>query len=171
MKKCLISGSFDPITCGHIDIIEKALAMSNKVVVGVFNNEEKTYLFNLNERVQLCKLALEKYDNVEVVGDSGMVFEFCNKYDIDIIIRGFRNNVDYAYETEMAKFNYDKCGVKTILLPADKKFDNRSSTIARELILQEKQNFAQNNVEEINAELNKYLPASVLSLIRRKNNE
>lgn len=171
MKKCLISGSFDPITYGHIDIIQKALKMFNKVVVCVFNNEEKSYLFDLDKRVELCKLALAKYENVEVMGDSGMVFEFCKKNNIDAIVRGFRNSKDYAYETEMAEFNYKNCGVMTYLLPADKKFDFISSTTARELILQEKQFFAQNNLVEKNTALNNYLPVEVLCGIRRKNYE
>ncbi len=131
MKKCLVSGSFDPITKGHIDIIKKAADMCDNVIVGVFNNEEKEYLFDLSARVKLCDLACEEMPNVQVVGDSGMVCDFCKLNDIDFIVRGFRNKVDYEYETQMAKFNFQHSGVITYLLPASEKFDDISSSRAR----------------------------------------
>ncbi len=131
MKKCLVSGSFDPITKGHIEIIKKACDMCDNVIVGVFNNEEKEYLFDLSARVKLCRLACEEMPNVQVVGDSGMVCDFCKANNIDLIVRGFRNKVDYEYETQMAKYNFQHSGVITYLLPASEKFDDISSSKAR----------------------------------------
>lgn len=131
MKKCLVSGSFDPITKGHIEIIKKACDMCDNVIVGVFNNEEKEYLFDLSARVKLCGLACEEMPNVQVVGDSGMVCDFCKANNIDLIVRGFRNKLDYEYETQMAKYNFQHSGVITYLLPASEKFDDISSSKAR----------------------------------------
>lgn len=131
MKKCLVSGSFDPITNGHIDIIKKACEMCDNVIVGVFNNEEKEYFFDLDTRVKLCRLACEDMKNVQVVSDSGMVCDYCKANNIDLIVRGFRNKVDYEYETQMAKFNFQNSGVMTYLLPASKSFDNVSSSRVR----------------------------------------
>ena len=76
MKRCLISGSFDPITIGHIDIIKKALDIGYSVIVGVFNNEEKEHLFDLKTRVKLCKIAIQGLENVQVIGSNGMVSDF-----------------------------------------------------------------------------------------------
>lgn len=134
MKKCLVSGSFDPITNGHIDIIKKASEMCDIVIVGVFNNEEKEYAFDIKDRFALCKIACENMPKVQVYCDNGMVCDFCKKHNIDLIIRGFRNNVDYAYETEMAKFNFFHSGVMTYILPASKLLDKVSSSMVREAI-------------------------------------
>lgn len=105
--------------------------MCDNVIVGVFNNEEKEYLFDLSARVKLCRLACEEMPNVQVVGDSGMVCDFCKANNIDLIVRGFRNKVDYEYETQMAKYNFQHSGVITYLLPASEKFDDISSSKAR----------------------------------------
>lgn len=134
MSKCLVSGSFDPITNGHIDIIKRAVKMFDEVVVCVFNNEDKQYMFNLEERVRLCKIALNGMSNIEITGYSGMLFDFCKKNGITHIVRGFRNSADYAYETDMAKFNYMHCGVMTYLLPADKSVKEISSSVVRSYI-------------------------------------
>ncbi len=94
MKKCLVSGSFDPITNGHLDIIKRACDISDIVIVGVFNNEEKEYLFDLTTRVHLCEIATTDLEKVQVCGSSGMVCDFCKANNIDFIVRGFRNEKD-----------------------------------------------------------------------------
>ena len=66
IKKCLISGSFDPITKGHIDLLERALQISNQLIIGVFNNEEKEYLFDFESRVKLCSIATKHFERVQV---------------------------------------------------------------------------------------------------------
>lgn len=159
MKVCLISGSFDPITTGHMDIIERACQMFDKVIIGVFNNEEKTYLFDMAKRVKFCCIATKAFNNVEVVSSEGMVFDFCLKYNIDCIVRGFRNEKDYQYETEMAKFNFEHCGVQTILLNATNALEDISSSRVREFL------------KENDKLVEKYVPDEVLCEIRRNLNE
>ncbi len=161
MDKCLVSGSYDPITNGHLDIIRRASSMFDVVIVGVFNNEEKEHMFNLNERVQMCKVATAEMKNVQVFGYDDMLYEVCVKNNISHIVRGFRDNKDYAYETEMAVFNFEHCGVMTCLLPADKVLDSISSSKVRELL---------DDMDKENNELSKYINDNVLREIRRIKN-
>lgn len=174
MKKCLVSGSFDPITTGHLEIISKASKLFDKVIVGVFINEDKQYLFDFDERVELCKCAVKNLANVEVIGNKGMVCDFCKSNGVDAIVRGFRNSKDYRYESEMAKYNYDNCGVMTYLLPSEKDLSQISSSLVRKLIndidKMEDINCGKSQDKEANTtlvELEKYLPKSVVEHIRR----
>lgn len=168
IKKCLISGSFDPITKGHIDLLERALQMSDQVIIGVFNNEEKEYLFDFELRVKLCNIATKHFERVQVIGDAGMLYEFCKRENIDGIVRGFRNYTDYEYETEMAKFNYLNCGVMTYLLPASSGYSKLSSSIVRQLFNNCKSKFNDSKKTE---EIENYLPKDVVCEIRRMTNE
>lgn len=160
MSKCLVSGSFDPITNGHIDIIRRASSMFDTVIVGVFNNEEKEHMFKLNQRVYICKVATTDMKNVHVFGCNDMLYEFCAKNKITHIVRGFRDNKDYAYETEMAVFNFEHCGVMTCLLPSDKTLDSISSSKVRELLT---------DIDKNSNELRKYIDDErVLGAIKRE---
>lgn len=157
MKKCLVSGSFDPITNGHLQVIAEAARLCDKVVVGVFNNEDKQYLFDIDTRRQLAEIATENMTNVEVIASPGMVSDFCRQNGIDCIVRGFRNSEDYEYETQMSKYNYQNAGVLTYLIPARAPYDKVSSTAVRQLILS----------GEADIDENKLLPDSVWAHIRR----
>ena len=163
MKRCLISGSFDPITIGHIDIIKKALDMGYSVIVGVFNNEEKAHFFDLQTRVKLCKIAIQGLENVQVIGSNGMVSDFCISNNIDVIIRGFRNNMDYAFETEMAVYNYKHCGINTHFIASSSEYLNISSTKVRDIIKKKKKNESDNDFTNIK----NFLTDDVTEEIRR----
>lgn len=129
--KVLVSGSFDPPTLGHIALINEAQKKYDEVVVCVMVNEEKTALFTLDERKAMLKLCLD--DAIYVDAYSGMCYEYCMTNGIDAIVRGFRNADDYAYETEMAKFNKKMGGVDTVLLQLDG-LEYVTATKAREII-------------------------------------
>lgn len=129
--KALVSGSFDPPTLGHIALIREAQKAYDEVVVCVMVNEEKTALFTLEERKAMLKLCLD--DTIHVDAYSGMCYEYCMTNGIDAIVRGFRNADDYAYETEMAKFNKKMGGVDTVLLQLDG-LEYVTATKAREMI-------------------------------------
>lgn len=129
--KVLVSGSFDPPTLGHIALINEAQKKYDEVVVCVMVNEEKTALFSLDERKAMLKLCLDDAIYVDVY--SGMCYEYCMTNGIDAIVRGFRNADDYAYETEMAKFNKKMGGVDTVLLQLDG-LEYVTATKAREII-------------------------------------
>lgn len=159
--RCLISGSFDPITKGHIYLVKKAVDMADEVFVTVFNNETKSYMFSMEERIEIVKKTLKDIANVKVFGYDGYVIDFCKEHGIDFIVRGFRNETDYAYESEMAKWNLEHGGVETLILPcSDESLSNVSATSAREEI-------------SIGTEkLDRYLEKSTVETIKelRKNN-
>lgn len=129
--KALVNGSFDPPTLGHIALIREAQKAYDEVVVCVMVNEEKTALFTLEERKAMLKLCLD--DAIYVDAYSGMCYKYCMTNGIDAIVRGFRNADDYAYETEMAKFNKKMGGVDTVLLQLDG-LEYVTATKAREMI-------------------------------------
>ncbi len=127
----LFSGSFDPITKGHVDIIKRASGFVDKLIVTVFNNELKESMFDIDVRIKFVKLALSHIKNVEIMSSSGMVVDFVREHNIDKIYRGFRDNSDYEYELDMTTYNYENCGVMTYLIPSHDKYNSTSSTIAR----------------------------------------
>lgn len=127
--KVLVNGSFDPPTLGHIALINAAIKSYGEVVVCVMVNEQKTALFTLDERKTMLELCLGGTASVDAY--RGMAYEYCLANGIDAIVRGFRNADDYAYETEMAKFNKNMCGVDTLLLQLDG-FEYVTATKARE---------------------------------------
>lgn len=129
--KALVSGSFDPPTLGHIALINEAQKVCDELIVCVMVNEEKTALFTLDERKTMLKLCLSETVHVDTY--SGLCYEYCITNGIDRIVRGFRNSDDYAYETEMAKFNKKMSGVDTILLHING-LEYVTATKAREVI-------------------------------------
>lgn len=135
--KCVVTGSFDPITKGHIFIIREALKRFDEVIVAVMNNENKKYMFNMEERVIIAKKSLEDIANVKVFGYDGYAIDFCKEHGIRYVFRGFRNSADYEYETVMAKWNKEHGDVDTILVPCDKEYQDISATHARENIANE----------------------------------
>ena len=131
-KHGLFPGSFDPITQGHIDIVERAVCICEKVTVGVFINPSKTYLFSTEERIEKIKAAFAHLPMVDVMFDEGMTYQSALSMECDVLIRGFRNAKDYAYEAEMAHFNFTHAHIPTYLFDATPQLRNVSSTAERE---------------------------------------
>ena len=98
-------GTFDPITNGHVDLTERAARLFDRVVVAIAHNEKKTPLFSLEERVGLCKGALEHLDNVEVVGFSNLLTDFAKSQNARCVLRGLRAVADFEYEFQLANMN------------------------------------------------------------------
>lgn len=111
-----VTGSFDPMTKGHLWLIDKALEEFDKVVVIVAINEEKNYMFDLAERKQILQDALRDYPNVMVESTSGMVYELCEQLGIGVILRGYRNQADFEYERVISKFNKEHGNIETLLI-------------------------------------------------------
>ena len=105
MSIALIPGSFDPITLGHLDIVERAARQFDEVVVAVMNNEHKTYLFSMERRLELAQIATRGMTNVRVLADAGMLVDLFDRIGATVIIKGVRNDVDRVYEEEMARAN------------------------------------------------------------------
>ena len=144
----LIPGSFDPITLGHVNIIERAAKMSDKVYVAVMNNDSakhsavlssKTYMFDMETRERLVSLSLAHLENVEVVSSSGMLIDLFDELSADVIIKGIRTPADLEYEMIHAKWNKEhNPRLETLFLPADELLVSVSSTRVRELLTQKK---------------------------------
>lgn len=128
-------GSFDPITEGHVDVIERAACMFDKVIVCVTENKSKHHMFTLEERVQIIKLTLEGISNVEVASWDGLVTQFAYENKADAIIRGVRGGSDIDKECQMAQVNRNMSkSFETIFIPSDVRLSHVSSTAVRELL-------------------------------------
>ena len=140
----IIPGSYDPITLGHLNIIERAAPMFEKVVVAVMINDSakydkslssKEYLFDMNERLDMVKLAVKHIPNVECVSSGGRLIDLCDELGASAIIRGIRNAKDLEYEMIHAKWNREhNPRVQTLFMPCDESLSSISSTAVREYI-------------------------------------
>ena len=140
----LIPGSYDPITLGHVNIIERAESMFDKIFVAVMNNDSakydktlssKEYLFTMEQRLHMIKLATAHIDNVVCVASEGRVIDLCDELEISAIIRGIRNENDLKYEMIHAKWNREhNYRAQTLFMPCDESLSSISSTAVRELI-------------------------------------
>lgn len=105
MKKAVYPGSFDPVTLGHIDVIRRAAAVFDELIVSVLNNKEKKPLFSVEERVKILEEATKDLPNVKVDSFSGLLIDYAGKNNIHTIIRGLRAITDFEYELQIAQTN------------------------------------------------------------------
>ena len=156
MKLALYSGTFDPITKGHKEIIKRASRMCDKLIVAVLNNSSKKTLFSLKERKEMVEEVLKDIKNIEVVEHSGLLANYMKEIDCKYIIRGLRAVVDYEYELSLAYGNYDISNgeIETVFIPASKKYLYVSSSIVREVAL-------------YNGKLDDYLDEYVIEKIKK----
>lgn len=133
MKTAVYTGSFDPVTTGHLDIIERASSLFDHVIVCILNNsEKKCSLFSVEERVIMLKDAVSHLPNVEVDSDQGLVIDYVKKKGADVIIRGLRQISDFEAELQMAQANRTVGGIETMFLASNPKYSDISSTVVRE---------------------------------------
>jgi pantetheine-phosphate adenylyltransferase len=134
MKKVIYPGTFDPVTFGHIDIIKRAVELFDQVIVTVAKNPGKSFLFTVEERVEMLKESLKDFDKVEVDSFNGLVVEHARELGAVGIIRGLRAVSDFEYEFQMALMNRKLDGeLTTIFLMPHEKFTYLNSTIVRNL--------------------------------------
>ena len=140
MKVAVYPGTFDPITFGHIDVIKKALALFDKVIIAASDGTNKNYLFSSSERIQLIKKALFvdlKFDKkkIEVISFTSLTTDLCNKYRSNIIIRGLRAVSDFEYEFQLAGMNRKiNNSIETIFLMSDVENQIISSRFVKEIV-------------------------------------
>lgn len=135
MKIAVVPGSFDPMTKGHINIIERAATLFDKVFVAVMINNTKKYMFSAKERTEIAKISTKHLKNVEVIFDDGMLADLALRLDACAIVKGIRDEKDYLYEFEMAQFNARRNPqAQTVFLPCDEGARNISSTVVRQKI-------------------------------------
>ncbi|MBE7719717.1 MAG: pantetheine-phosphate adenylyltransferase, partial [Lacrimispora celerecrescens] len=105
MRKAVYPGSFDPVTFGHLDIIERSARMSDHLIIGVLNNNSKTPLFSVEERVNMLKSLTRDLKNVEVTAFGGLLVDFVRANQADAVVRGLRAVTDFEYELQIAQTN------------------------------------------------------------------
>ena len=155
MKTAICSGSFDPITLGHLDVIRRAAAIFDRVCVCVSPNaEKKNQMFTPEEKLLLVRTAVEDLPNVEAELWPGLLADFAVDHGATAIVRGVRNTSDFDVEYQMALINQGiHPGLETMLLPASAAYQHFSSSMAREMI-------------RYGQPLEQYLPASIIPLVR-----
>ena len=133
MKKAIYPGSFDPLTLGHLDIIERSARIVDELVVGVLNNSAKNSLFSLDERVSMIKEMTDSMPNVTVTSFNGLLVDYMREIDATIIVRGLRAVTDFEYELQIAQTNHvENPEVETIFLTTSLQYSYLSSTIVKE---------------------------------------
>lgn len=156
MRIAVYPGSFDPITNGHMDIIQRASKIYDKVIVGVLNNTSKSPLFTPQERVEMISGELKSLNNVEVLSFSGLLVDFARENGASVIVKGLRTVADFEYEFQMALLNKAlDAEVETIFMMTDSKYSYISSSMVKELA-------------GYNGDLSGMVPAPALQYIKDK---
>lgn len=135
MNKGLFAGSFDPITCGHLDLIRRGSGICDELTVGIIRNPSKTPLFSIEERIELIREVTSGIGNVKVDSFTGLLADYVNENEFNMVIRGLRSSTDFEYEIQMAQMNarlYSD-NVETVFLMTDPRFSFMSSSMAKEV--------------------------------------
>ncbi|WP_430603862.1 phosphopantetheine adenylyltransferase [Enterococcus sp. DIV0724b] len=159
-KIALFPGSFDPLTNGHLDLIERSTKLFDKVIVGVFVNTNKKALFTVEEKLVLIKKAVAHLENVEIIiQETKLTVESASDLGANFLIRGIRNVKDYEYEKDIAMMNHHLAPeLETIFLLADEKYAHISSSLLKEVL-------------KFGGDVSHYLPKSVSQALNQKNRE
>ena len=136
MRRAIYPGSFDPVTLGHLDVIERSSKLVDHLIVGVLNNNLKSPLFSVDERVNMLKEVTKSLKNVEILSFSGLLVDFAKKQQVETIIRGLRAVTDFEYELQMSQTNrVVNPEVDTIFLTTNLKYAYLSSSIVKEVAM------------------------------------
>lgn len=136
MKTAIYPGSFDPVTLGHYDIIERSSKIFDKLIVGVLNNSAKSPLFSVEERVNMLKDVTSRFPNVEVQSFAGLLIDFVRSNDANVIVRGLRAITDFEYELQLAQMNRVIAPeIDTLFLTTNLKYAYLSSSMAKEVAM------------------------------------
>lgn len=135
MKAAIYPGSFDPLTLGHLDVIQRASDIFDELIVSVLNNKEKTPLFSVEERVNILKKATKNLKNVKVESFSGLLIDYAKEKDIHVAIRGLRAITDFEYELQIAQTNHilSKGLLDTMFLTTSLEYAYLSSSSVKEI--------------------------------------
>lgn len=134
MRKSIYPGSFDPVTLGHLDIIVRSAQMSDQLIIGVLNNNSKTPLFSVEERVNMLKEMTKDMPNVEVKSFGGLLIDFARENGADVVIRGLRAVTDFEYELQLAQTNRVIAPeIDTVFLTTNLKYSYLSSSVVKEI--------------------------------------
>tara|TARA_B100000941_G_scaffold266228_1_gene221375 strand:+ start:1252 stop:1710 length:459 start_codon:yes stop_codon:yes gene_type:complete len=134
MKRAIFPGSFDPITLGHQDIIERSISLFDEIIIAVGTNPDKKYMFTRAQRIKFIVDTFAEKKSISVTSYTGLTIEFCKKANADFIIRGLRNPADFEFEKAISHTNKRLSKIETIFLLTAAKTSFISSSIVREII-------------------------------------
>ena len=154
MRRAVCPGSFDPVTYGHLDIIKRAGAHFDEVVVAVFINSTKESLFTVEERIEMIRETTKELPNIKVDSWSGLTVEYCKRNNIDVITKGLRAVSDFDYELQQAQVNL-QAGVDTMFMATDPAHSFLSSSLVKELA-------------KYSGDISKMVPPSVQAALAKK---
>ena len=129
----LCPGTFDPVTNGHLDIIERASRHFDRFVVGVLQNPSKAPLFSVEERVSLLKEVTGSFSGVEIGSFSGLLVDYAKQQQADVIVKGLRAITDFDYELQMAQMNHRMSGMETFFVTTSPNWSYLSSSLVKEI--------------------------------------
>ena len=156
MKTIVYPGTFDPITNGHIDLVERAAKLFDKVVIGIASSQRKSPLFSIEERIQLASDALSHVPNIEIRGFDYLLVNFVNDCKADAILRGLRAVSDFEYEFQLANTNRALSpDLESIFLTPAERFSYISSSLVRE-------------ISSLDGDVSKFVPANVVDALSQK---
>lgn len=156
MIKVMYPGSFDPITIGHIDLIERCSKMFDEVIVALMVNDEKHYLFSQEERKSMIENSVAHLKNVKVVVGEGLTVDFAGKMNCDVLVRGIRAVMDYEAELQQATANRVlNPKVETLFLVASPKYSFISSSVAR-------------TIASYGGDLTQFVPKNVADMLKKR---
>jgi pantetheine-phosphate adenylyltransferase len=134
MKTIVYPGTFDPITNGHVDLIERASKLFDKIIIGIASNQKKSPLFTVDERIHLATVAVAHLDNVEIIGFDYLLVNFVKDCNAEAVMRGLRAVSDFEYEFQLANMNRALSPeLESIFLTPSEKFSYISSSLIREI--------------------------------------
>ncbi|MBG6130896.1 pantetheine-phosphate adenylyltransferase [Aquimarina sp. EL_43] len=134
MRRAVFPGSFDPITLGHYDIIERGLTLFDEVILAIGVNSEKKYMFSLEERKQFIEEAFKDEPKIKVMTYKGLTIDFCKQQNAEFILRGLRNPGDFEFEKAIAHTNRKMSDIETVFLLTSSGKSYISSSIVRDVI-------------------------------------
>ena len=133
MRRAVCPGSFDPVTLGHLDIIERASRIYDEVVVAVLVNQKKASLYTVQERMALLSEVTGSYGNVSVDSFQGLLVDYCREHSIPVIVKGLRAISDFDYELQMAQMNHGLAAVETMFMTTNPLYSFLSSSLVKEV--------------------------------------
>jgi pantetheine-phosphate adenylyltransferase len=156
MRRAIYPGSFDPVTNGHVDVVERARKLFDEVIVAVAQNDEKQALFSLEERIDFLRDSLGKIDNVRIAHFDGLLVDFARAQQAGAVIRGLRAISDFEFEFQMALMNRKLEGeVETIFLMPKEEYTYLSSRIVKE-------------IARLGGDVSSFVPAAVAKMLAVK---
>jgi pantetheine-phosphate adenylyltransferase len=133
VRRAVCPGSFDPVTRGHLDIIDRSSRLFDEVIIAVLVNQTKQGLFSIAERIEILREVTKNLPNVRVESFQGLLVDYCRDNDAQVVVKGIRAVSDFDYELQMAQMNYGLSGVETLFMPTNPLYSFVASSLVKEI--------------------------------------